>query len=1154
MTFTTDNWNTAQTITVTAGEDADPLDDIGLLSHFASGGDYLLRQTLPVTITDDDTATPVTVETAADELETLEIPSVTLTSPVAGRIVVTWTPPTDVGPGLRHYYLQWRKVGFAWNHTNQWSWVAKPHKRRYVINKLEAGVAYEVAIRTTSTSGTKGPFKFAEITVSDIVVPDDTTITTDVSVSHITHDDVLMFRGSHAQLPFITLTSDKTGKIDVSWGAANLIYPFPQTGFNINWAKADENYPGSSASDGWTTADGDVRSLTLSGLDTGVAYKVRVQSVNPSCCGHGNNWTGAWKEATITVASTTTVRIPGVQPAVTAASLSTPSSRLAAGELPTAAFVSTAGGEITLRWTKPRSTNQGSFKEYRVSWVPNDGSAYPGLTASDNNALVAGVDTTTYTITGLETGEYKVRVAARFYTSHSSHRYWYGPWREAVILVSEPPPPEQEEETEPEFAFQNNQELSTAAKALTHANVVWDGHLGTPHALASHDRVRLQWNKLDAHPHVYRYLIWRKAPDDASYTLHATRQRHNTLDVILELDRPRAGLRSRFYHIDRDVTPETSYDYVVQADFRPDLDHVDAQAEASVPPVAGHTNLPTLNLQSSTLISNVGQARNQPVVLGEEDGGVAFSTGNETGGYVLTSVELALYTHAEFSSIAPTVRLRSGSATGTVLHTFTLSPGYTAPGSQGVTDFARYVASTEVVLDAGTTYWITASGGGLQWESTASHSEDSGGSTNWSIANEGLIRNRGDSVYTAASDQVLKLRLSGYTTAYRDRLQAELNAALNRIATDLAALVAERNAKVEAARAALVAALPSPGLTEPIELKARTTEHLDVGQGRTLPRSLEITTEGHAVLPVGLVISVTPPIDNAIMTVQVALEANEAYRLVVYDTITNYRSHGHPHHFTTGLPANPYAVNYVHEFSMLGHEETLIDPRVPTDHDRHVDLYSIERKSDNQRIHAEGVPVGPENLSVTQPHTGDLFVTNTSGRTGVYVFHAPTAGDYVLTFYSGHRGTVYRMFVEQIDDQPEVPSWANPVELVDRNAMGRSGPQATVIGNISPGDADWFLVPLNANKSYDLRVVTNLPPNDDYRLRQLIVGDEFRDIPRWQGLSNARFMTAGRDGVVRAAPSFVRIRSDEAGYYHFGVKGASASDVGLYVLQIRERS
>ena len=40
LTFTTSTWNTAQTVTVSAGEDADANDDTATLSHRASGGDY----------------------------------------------------------------------------------------------------------------------------------------------------------------------------------------------------------------------------------------------------------------------------------------------------------------------------------------------------------------------------------------------------------------------------------------------------------------------------------------------------------------------------------------------------------------------------------------------------------------------------------------------------------------------------------------------------------------------------------------------------------------------------------------------------------------------------------------------------------------------------------------------------------------------------------------------------------------------------------------------------------------------------------------------------------------------------------------------------------------------------------------------------------
>ncbi len=60
LTFTTDNWNTAQTVTVTAVEDDDAVAgrrDV-TLTHTASGGDYgsVAAKTVTVTITENDTA------------------------------------------------------------------------------------------------------------------------------------------------------------------------------------------------------------------------------------------------------------------------------------------------------------------------------------------------------------------------------------------------------------------------------------------------------------------------------------------------------------------------------------------------------------------------------------------------------------------------------------------------------------------------------------------------------------------------------------------------------------------------------------------------------------------------------------------------------------------------------------------------------------------------------------------------------------------------------------------------------------------------------------------------------------------------------------------------------------------------------------------
>ena len=49
LTFTVDNWDTAQTVTVKAGQDNDGANDTATLTHTASGGDYVnVTKDLPV--------------------------------------------------------------------------------------------------------------------------------------------------------------------------------------------------------------------------------------------------------------------------------------------------------------------------------------------------------------------------------------------------------------------------------------------------------------------------------------------------------------------------------------------------------------------------------------------------------------------------------------------------------------------------------------------------------------------------------------------------------------------------------------------------------------------------------------------------------------------------------------------------------------------------------------------------------------------------------------------------------------------------------------------------------------------------------------------------------------------------------------------------
>ena len=79
LTFTADDWDSPQTVKVTAAHDDDAVDDPETLTHTASGADYdSVAKDLPVTITDDAPAT-VTVSFGAPTYTVVEGASVTVT-------------------------------------------------------------------------------------------------------------------------------------------------------------------------------------------------------------------------------------------------------------------------------------------------------------------------------------------------------------------------------------------------------------------------------------------------------------------------------------------------------------------------------------------------------------------------------------------------------------------------------------------------------------------------------------------------------------------------------------------------------------------------------------------------------------------------------------------------------------------------------------------------------------------------------------------------------------------------------------------------------------------------------------------------------------------------------------------------------------------
>ena len=159
-----------------------------------------------------------------------------------------------------------------------------------------------------------------------------------------------------------------------------------------------------------------------------------------------------------------------------------------------------------------------------------------------------------------------------------------------------------------------------------------------------------------------------------------------------------------------------------------------------------------------TLVSNAGQTSSGGLGLDTHEGAQAFTTGDNSDGYTVTSVGLDMY----FSSGAnPTFNFTVGiwmngnsNLPGSSLVTLT------QPASLilGVNEFT----TSGIELAANTTYWVVVDsngGGNVVWESTAADSEDPTAS-GWSIADESYNRPYGGGIWNSHTDP-FKLRVNG---------------------------------------------------------------------------------------------------------------------------------------------------------------------------------------------------------------------------------------------------------------------------------------------------------------------------------------------------------------------------------------------------------
>ena len=183
----------------------------------------------------------------------------------------------------------------------------------------------------------------------------------------------------------------------------------------------------------------------------------------------------------------------------------------------------------------------------------------------------------------------------------------------------------------------------------------------------------------------------------------------------------------------------------------------------------------TITQSSTRLISNTVQTRFGQSDL-SHDHAQAFTTGNHSAGYTVTSVTLSM---RKFAGTQPTyeasINTDGSGAPGTLVGKLnTPSP----PTTTGYVDRQFTASDGAIDLEANTTYWffINSSSGTsvTNVSTTTSDNEDSGGADGWSIADKRLLRNNSVTNWGGSTD-ALRLAINGYETPAPALVSAEVN-------------------------------------------------------------------------------------------------------------------------------------------------------------------------------------------------------------------------------------------------------------------------------------------------------------------------------------------------------------------------------------------
>ena len=113
--------------------------------------------------------------------------------------------------------------------------------------------------------------------------------------------------------------------------------------------------------------------------------------------------------------------------------------RSPAGGRVAAVRLAALGGDLIIGWDSPTLPADEAPTDYQVAWAEADGDY------GTDDSVNAYPTPTTYTVSGLSAGEYRIKVRARYRSGRFADRPWSGPWTESFAIPVEPTFAEQQE-------------------------------------------------------------------------------------------------------------------------------------------------------------------------------------------------------------------------------------------------------------------------------------------------------------------------------------------------------------------------------------------------------------------------------------------------------------------------------------------------------------------------------------------------------------------------------------------------------------------------------------------------------------------------------------------------------------------------------------